>query len=78
MGLLAKAAPYALLGYGVFYAGHILADLAWYSVVAESVHRGRKVLSDGAYSILVGLLALCLAGFAVWFGWGGAERLFGR
>ena len=78
MGLLARAAPYALLGYAVFYAGHILADLAWYAAVAESVHRGRKVLSDDAYRLLVGVLAACLAGFAVWFAWGGAVRLVGR
>ncbi len=78
MGLLAKAAPYALPGYAVFYVGHVLADLVWYAAVAESVHRGRKVLSDRAYRVLVGVLAVCLAGFAVWFAWGGAERLFGR
>ncbi len=78
MGLLAKAAPYAFVGYAVFYVGHVLADLVWYAAVAESVHRGRKVLSDRAYRALVGVLAVCLAGFAVWFAWGGAERLLGR
>jgi threonine/homoserine/homoserine lactone efflux protein len=78
MGLLARAAPYALLGYAVFYTGHVLADLGWYSAVAESVHRGRKALSDHAYRVLVGVLAVCLAGFAVWFAWGGAVRLFAR
>jgi threonine/homoserine/homoserine lactone efflux protein len=77
MGLLAKAAPYALPGYSIFYIGHVLADLVWYAAVAESVHRGRKVLSDDAYRVLVGVLAFCLVGFAVWFAWGGAQRLFG-
>lgn len=78
MGLLARAAPFALLGYAVFYVAHILADLAWYAAVGESVHRGRRLLSDRGYRWLVGALAVCLAGFAVWFAWVGAVRLMGR
>lgn len=72
---LGEAARFALLGYAVFYVGHVLADLGWYSAVSESVHRGRRVLSDRAYRWLVGALALALAGFAVWFGLDGAQRL---
>ena len=75
VGLLARAAPFAVLGYAVFYVGHVLADLAWYAAVGESVHRGRRSLSDRAYRWLVGALAVCLAAFAVWFAWGGAVRL---
>jgi len=78
MRFLAGAARFALLGYVVFYVGHILADLAWYAAVGESVHRGRRLLTNRAYRWLVGVLAVCLAGFAVWFGWDGAVRLFGR
>ncbi len=74
---LAEAAQFALVGYAVFYAGHVLADLLWYAGVSESLHRGRRVLSDGAYRWLVGALAVALAGFAGWFAWDGAERLLG-
>ncbi|MFO8006520.1 MAG: LysE family transporter, partial [Candidatus Brocadiia bacterium] len=45
MKFLAEAAAFTLLGYAVFYAGHISADLAWYGAVSESVHRGRRLLS---------------------------------
>jgi threonine/homoserine/homoserine lactone efflux protein len=73
--LLAAAAVSGLPGYVLFYIGHILADLAWYTGVSESVHRGRRAMSDGAYRWLVGVLAVLLAGFAVWFGWDGLMHL---
>ncbi len=77
MGFLGRAAPYAAAGYVVFYLGHVMADLAWYSAVSESVHRGRRLLSDRAYRWLVGGMAVCLAGVAAWFGFDGVNRLIG-
>jgi threonine/homoserine/homoserine lactone efflux protein len=74
---LAKAAPYAAAGYATFYAGHVLADLAWYGFVGETVRRGRRVLTDGAYRWLVDVLAGCLAGFGAWFVLAGVSRLGG-
>jgi threonine/homoserine/homoserine lactone efflux protein len=77
MRLLAGAAQFALIGYAVFYAGHVLADLGWYAAVSESVHRGRRMLSDRGYRWLVGALAICLGGFAAWFAADGVIRLLG-
>lgn len=75
MRFLAGAAAFAPLGYVVFYAGHILSDLGWYAAVAEGVHRGRRILSDRGYRWLVGVCAVLLAGFAVWFGIDGVKHL---
>jgi threonine/homoserine/homoserine lactone efflux protein len=75
MGFLARAAEHGPSGYAVFYVGHVLADLVWYAAVSESVHRGRRVLSDRTYRWLVGVLAVCLAGFAIWFGSEGVQHL---
>lgn len=44
------------VGLGVFFTGHILSDLVWYSLVALAVAAGRRVFSPAAYR---GLLAVC-------------------
>jgi len=72
---LADAKPFGLVGYVVFYARHILADLAWYGAVSESVHHGRRFLSVKTYRGLVGVCAVVLIGFALWFGWDGLTGL---
>jgi threonine/homoserine/homoserine lactone efflux protein len=63
-----------MAGVGVFFIGHILADLAWYSLVSFSVGKGRRFLTDVMYRWLVGFCALFLSGFAVWFFWAGIIR----
>ncbi|MBI5522662.1 MAG: LysE family transporter [Desulfarculus sp.] len=56
------------LGLLVFYAGHICADLSWYSLVSLVVTKGRRWLSDRMHRRVVGACALCLLGFGVYFG----------
>lgn len=60
------------VGAGTFFAGHILADLAWYSLVSGAVHAGRQFLSDRLYRILVGACSLVLLCFGAAFLWSGA------
>jgi threonine/homoserine/homoserine lactone efflux protein len=48
-------------GYATFFAGHILADLAWYALVAWAVARGRRLASP---RVLTGVIALCGLGLA--------------
>ncbi|MBI4297595.1 MAG: LysE family transporter [Chloroflexi bacterium] len=68
------------LGMGVaglvaFYLGHVLADLAWYSLVSGLIATGRRWLRDAAYR---GLLVACglfvLAMGAFFLKWG-ADKL---
>lgn len=59
----------------VFYAGHILADLLWYSLIAFGIARGRRYMSDRAYRIIVAACSLFLVGLAAWFGWRGLAGL---
>lgn len=59
------------LGLGAFFTGHILADLAWYSLVAGAVVAGRKILSQRVYcGILVGcgIFLVSLGGLFVYRG----------
>ena len=77
LNFIAHAMPSGVLGYSVFYGGHILADLVWYSGVAESVHQGRRFLSDRSYRGLIGACAALLICFGAYFGYTGWDFLFG-
>jgi threonine/homoserine/homoserine lactone efflux protein len=74
LNFLAQAKPFGPLGYAVFYVGHVLADLVWYGAVSESIHRGRRLLADRNYRLLIGVCGALLVGFGLYFGWRG--RLF--
>ena len=62
-------------GVAAFFAGHILADFVWYSVVSAAVARGRRFLTDRMYRLIIGACAAILVGFAVYFVYSGIERL---
>lgn len=65
-----------MAGLASFYAGHILSDLTWYSVVAAAVASGRRICPRWVY---VGLIALCGLALAIlggyFFGAGAARFL---
>ncbi len=67
----------AWLGVTVFYAGHISADVAWYFLLALVVAKGRRFLNDRVYRALVGVCAIFLLGFGVYFGVFAARQLGG-
>ncbi|MBE0602638.1 MAG: LysE family transporter, partial [Deltaproteobacteria bacterium] len=63
-------------GVAAFFAGHILADAAWYLFVGSAVSAGRGWFTDRAYRTVVGACAAFLAFFAVSFGYYGMTLLF--
>jgi threonine/homoserine/homoserine lactone efflux protein len=75
LNFIVHAKPFGIAGYAVFYIGHILGDLVWYAAVAESMQRGRRLLSDRGYRRLIGACAVLLIGFAFFFGWAGVRAL---
>ena len=50
-----------------FYVGHILADFAWYALVAFALVTGRRIMSDLAYRLLIMACGLFLLGMGAWF-----------
>jgi len=72
LGYLAAALKYGGIGVVVFFAGHILADLAWYSAVAFAISRGKRFMGDRLYRRLIFGCGLFLILFGLWFvrfGW---------
>jgi threonine/homoserine/homoserine lactone efflux protein len=57
---LIKSLKYGIAGPAVFYFGHILSDLVWYSLISFLIWKGRKIISGTGYRILIVVCALFL------------------
>jgi len=66
LSYLALSLPRGVSGVLLFFLGHILADLAWYTAVSFSVSRGRQVCPPSAYRALVACCGIFLAGFGAY------------
>jgi len=62
-------------GIAFFFAGHILADLVWYSFISAAVAGGRHLLTDRLYRGLIALCAVFLVVFAGYFVYAGFDKL---
>ncbi|WP_222846413.1 LysE family transporter [Pontiella sulfatireligans] len=63
MGFVTQSLQFGIIGLLSFYLGHILADLAWYSLVSFSVSAGRRLCPPAVYRgvfIVCGIALVCL------------------
>jgi threonine/homoserine/homoserine lactone efflux protein len=67
--------PYGVQGVIIFYAGHILADLVWYSIVALSFSFMKRFISSKGFRAITMVSGIIFAGFAVYFVWFGIRNL---
>jgi threonine/homoserine/homoserine lactone efflux protein len=67
-----------IVGVIVFFAGHFLADLLWYSIVSASVSYGKKFITDKLYRVVVGTCGVMLLGFSIYFFKSGFDYLLSR
>jgi threonine/homoserine/homoserine lactone efflux protein len=65
---MAMASGLGWWGLVLFYLGHISSDLVWYSLVSAVVSKGRRFITDKVHRVVVGVCAVFLLGFAVYFG----------
>lgn len=75
---VALAIQMGTIALAVFLAGHLLADLIWYSAVSYAVVSGRKIISDQVYRRVITACGLFLLGLALYFIWSGKTFLFGN
>lgn len=66
-GLLISAREYGINGIIVFFAGHILADLLWYSLISLVLGKSGKLFSLKIYRAALAMCALALICFGFWF-----------
>lgn len=74
LGYIVHAMKFGVLGVAAFFAGHILADLAWYTLVSFGIARGRHLLGNVLYRRLIGGCAIFLMVFACWFFYSGVNK----
>lgn len=67
LGYITLSLQMGVLGITSFFSGHILADLAWYSLISAAVAGGRKFLSDRVYSGIIMVCGIFLFGLGFYF-----------
>lgn len=75
LGYILYSWRFGFWGVAFFFAGHILADLAWYSLIAAAVAGGKHFLTDHIYRGLIACCAVFLVVFAVYFVYAGIDKL---
>ncbi len=60
IGYIAQARQFGMAGLMAFFVGHLLADLAWYSVISTAIGNGRSLFSDRVYKGVIGVCAALL------------------
>lgn len=67
LGYLVAAMKYGTKGVVVFFLGHIAADYAWYALISLGISRGKRLLKDRSYQIMIRICGFFLVGFGGWF-----------
>jgi len=67
LGYLVAAMDYGWLGVSFFFMGHISADFVWYSIVSFGMSRGKFLLNDRSYQVIVRACGVVLFCFGGWF-----------
>ena len=67
LGYLVSSLKFGLPGVIVFFASHIMADLAWYTLVSFAVAKGKKMMGDRGYKFLLNACGMFLVFFGIWF-----------
>jgi len=67
LGYLLSSMKYGLAGVVVFFLGHITADFAWYSLISYAVAKGRRIMGEKSYKIVLAVCAVFLILFGAWF-----------
>ena len=65
--LLSSYTNFGVIGVIIFYIGHIIADVSWYSFISILISRTRKFINQRAYRIIIAILGFCLIGFGISF-----------
>jgi threonine/homoserine/homoserine lactone efflux protein len=75
LGYILHCMRFGAWGIFFFFAGHILADLAWYALISGAVAKGRRFLNDRLYRGVIGGCAGFLVVFAGYFVYSGVNRV---
>jgi threonine/homoserine/homoserine lactone efflux protein len=75
LALITKAWKNGILGLIFFFLGHMLSDFSWYTIVSSAIGAGKKIMSDTAYRVIIGICGVILIGFGCYFGFDGVKKI---
>ena len=75
IGYIMYSVKFGIPGIIAFFLGHILADLAWYSLISFGIAKGRNFFTDSFYRRLIGACASFRVVFSFYFFYSGLERI---
>lgn len=64
---IATSLEEGVAGVGAFYGAHVLADLAWLSVLAFALATGRRIMSRTVYRVVLAACGVFLLALGGWF-----------
>lgn len=67
MALLLDSLKVGIIGVVLVYIGHILSDISWFTFVAFSMSKSRKLMSPKVYKRLIMGLGIFVSCFAIYF-----------
>jgi len=73
--LLLKSLEFGIIGVMAFYFGHILSDISWYGSVSFAMARGKNLISERVYRIILIFCGATLIFFSIFFIKSGLEAL---
>jgi threonine/homoserine/homoserine lactone efflux protein len=65
--LISQSLQFGIIGLLVFYIGHILSDLVWYSIVSFLIGSGKRYFNNLIYQSLIAICALFLVALGIYF-----------
>lgn len=75
IGYILHSQKFGSWGIAIFFIGHILADLVWYSLISGAVSKGKKLFTNTVYKWLLGVCATLMLGFSLYFLYSGFSRI---
>ncbi|MBN1845122.1 MAG: LysE family transporter [Sedimentisphaerales bacterium] len=67
LALAAQARAFGVLAFGLFALIHWLCDLVWLEILSYGSFRGARLLGEGGQKIILGICALAVLVFGLWF-----------
>ena len=75
--IMSAYSAFGIMGIALFYIGHILSDISWFTFVSALVSKTRHLINIKIYKTIIVVLAMCLIGFAIRFFSGSIIHIIG-
>ena len=75
IGYIVLSQEFGILGVVLFYLGHIIGDLCWYTAISFAIGKGKRLFTDRVYRILIAVCGTFLVGFSIYLVVSGFQKI---